>query len=239
MCLTSYFNSIYPLPIKWEFKTIHALVLGMMVFSLQFIVAQIENNNPSFSFPSNESNNSNPLFQPPAEEKSYLKGDFMDKIFDMTDPALNDKGPKINMDNQEEFLNPGDIYLSKIKGKGVEAGKDPNKYRTNQYMGDYRIEGNQARIIFRDHESPDGDRIRILHNDKIIKPNTLLIERFVGLIIELVPGFNKIDFIALNQGSSGPNTAEVRVYDEKGDITAADQWNLATGSKATYILIKE
>ena len=101
------------------------------------------------------------------------------------------------------------------------------------------MDGNQARIIFRDHEYPDGDRVRILHNDKVIQPNVLLVERFVGLTVELVPGFNKIDFIALNQGASGPNTAEVRVYDENGNMTAANQWNLATGVRATYILIKE
>ena len=209
------------------------------ILGFNLTIAQIENNNPSFSFPSNSSNEDNPLFLPLEEENPYLKADFMDKPLDMTDPMLDNKGPKINMEDQEKFLNAGDIYLSKLKGKGLEGGKDPNKYRVNQFMGDYRVEGNQARIIFRDHEYPDGDRVRILHNDQVIQPNILLLERFVGLTVELVPGFNKIDFIALNQGSSGPNTAEVRVYDEKGDITAANQWNLATGVKATYILIKE
>ncbi len=210
-----------------------------LIFSFQFAIAQIENDNPSFSFPSNSSDKPNSLFKPPAEESPYLKGDFLEKPLDMTDPTLDDKGSKINMEEQEKFLNPGDIYLSKLKGREVEAGKDPNKYRTNQYMGDYRIEGDQARIIFRDHEYPDGDRVRILHNDMVIQPNVLLVERFVGLSLDLVPGFNKIDFVALNQGTSGPNTAEVRVYDENGDMTAANQWNLATGVRATYILIKE
>ena len=64
-------------------------------------------------------------------------------------------------------------------------------------------------------------------------------ERFKGLSLELVNGFNKIDFVALNQGESGPNTAEVRVYDEYGNMTASNQWNLATGVRATYILVKE
>ena len=210
-----------------------------LVLSFKFANAQIENDNSSFSFPSNNSDDSNPFFQPPQEDSPYLKGDFLEKPLDITDPSLDDKASKINMEEQEKFLDPGDIYLSKLKGKSAEAGKDPKKYRTNQYMGDYRINSNQARIIFRDHEYPDGDRVRILHNDVVIQPNVLLVERFVGLTVELVPGFNKIDFVALNQGTSGPNTAEVRVYDENGDMTAANQWNLATGVKATYILIKE
>ena len=210
----------------------------VIILGFHLTIAQIENNNPSFNFPTNR-NDDKTLFQPPEEEIPYLKGNFLDKPLDMTDPKLDNKGPKINMEDQEKFLNAGEIYLSKLKGKGVEAGKDPNKYRANQFMGDYRVEGNKARIIFRDHEYPDGDRIRILHNDRVIQPNVLLVERFVGVTVDLAPGFNKIDFIALNQGTSGPNTAEVRVYDEIGDMTAANQWNLATGVKATYILIKE
>ena len=51
-------------------------------------------------------------------------------------------------------------------------------------------------------------------------------------------GFNVIDFVALNQGSSGPNTAEVRVYDDIGNLVGNNRWNLATGVKATYIVYK-
>ena len=51
-------------------------------------------------------------------------------------------------------------------------------------------------------------------------------------------GFNIIDFVALNQGSSGPNTAEVRVYDDAGNLVGNNRWNLATGVKATYIIYK-
>ena len=60
-----------------------------------------------------------------------------------------------------------------------------------------------------------------------------------GFEIVLEKGFNKIDFEALNQGSSGPNTAEFKVYDDKGSLISASQWNLGTGFKATIILVKE
>ena len=49
---------------------------------------------------------------------------------------------------------------------------------------------------------------------------------------------DEIDFVALNQGSSGPNTAEVRVYDDIGNLVGNNRWNLATGVKATYIVYK-
>ena len=209
-----------------------------MILSVNIILGQIENNGSSFKFPIEENEKRSPLYIKP-QENEYLQRDFLKKDpIDITNPNLN-KDSKINMENQEKFLDPGDYYLSKLNGKSLEGNKDPNKYKSNQYMGDYRIKGGKARIIFRDHEYPDGDRVRILHNDQVIQPNVLLVERFKGLSVSLVDGFNKIDFVALNQGESGPNTAEVRVYDESGNMTASNQWNLATGVRATYILVKE
>lgn len=209
-----------------------------MISSLNLVLGQIENNNSSFKFPIEENEKSRPLYFKPQESK-YLTRDFLKKDpIDITDPNLNENAT-IDMGNQEKFLDPGDYYLSKLNGKSLEENKDPNKFKSNQFMGDYRIKGSKARIIFRDHEYPDGDRVRILHNDQVIQPNVLLVERFKGLSVSLVDGFNKIDFVALNQGESGPNTAEVRVYDESGNMTASNQWNLATGVRATYILVKE
>ena len=60
----------------------------MLGFQLTF--AQVENNSPSFRFPSNNNDDSNSLFRPPPEESPYLKGDFMEKPLDMTDPKLDD-----------------------------------------------------------------------------------------------------------------------------------------------------
>ena len=222
-----------------KFKLLKGLLEFLfMISSFNLVLAQIENDNSSFKFPIEENEKSSPFYIKP-EESKYLKRDFLKKDpIDITDPNLNENAT-IDMGNQEKFLDPGDYYLSKLNGKSLEENKDPNKFKSNQFMGDYRIKGSKARIIFRDHEYPDGDRVRILHNDQVIQPNVLLVERFRGLSISLVKGFNKIDFIALNQGESGPNTAEVRVYDEVGNMTASNQWNLATGVRATYILVKE
>lgn len=91
----------------------------------------------------------------------------------------------------------------------------------------------------RDFEYADGDRIKVLVNDVIIVPEIILSNDFQGIQITLQAGFNKIDFEALNQGTSGPNTAEFRVYDDKEQLISNNQWNLATGFKATVIVIKE
>ena len=52
-------------------------------------------------------------------------------------------------------------------------------------------------------------------------------------------GFNRIEFEALNQGSSGPNTAQVLVTDDTGVVIHNNRWNLSTGSRASLIIVKE
>ena len=48
-----------------------------------------------------------------------------------------------------------------------------------------------------------------------------------------------IDITALNQGDSGPNTAEFVVYDDKGNVVSSKEWNLLTGVKAKITFINE
>ena len=92
---------------------------------------------------------------------------------------------------------------------------------------------------YRDFEYMDGDRVSILVNDEVVVENLTLTYEFRGINLKLKEGFNKIDFVALNQGSSGPNTAELRIYDDSEKLLSANQWNLATGSTATLIIVKK
>ena len=64
----------------------------------------------------------------------------------------------------------------------------------------------------------DGDRVSILVNDEVVVENLTLTYEFRGINLKLKEGFNKIDFVALNQGSSGPNTAELRIYDDSENL---------------------
>ena len=147
------------------------------------------------------------------------------------------------MTQKEKFIDLGTQYLSRLnrnlKNQSGEDQKLPKDFMIDQYLGDFRSTEKIMQVIVRDHEHPDGDRIKILVNDQEVVSNLLLIAQFRGLELPLVEGFNKIDFIALNQGESGPNTAEVQIYNSKGQLQAANRWNLATGVKATYVIIKE
>ena len=138
--------------------------------------------------------------------------------------------------NNEYFLNPGDSYVKKLN---KEKEKNPNNYLGDAYLGDIATVSDAANIVCRDFEYVDGDRVRIMVNDEIVVQNLTLDSSFRGINLKLGEGFNKIDFIALNQGDSGPNTAELRIYDDNKKLISSNQWNLATGAKATLIIVKK
>jgi len=179
-----------------------------------------------------------PLCFSPKKNKSLLSEDFFTPEIKFEDPKNDIENPRLLFGENEQFLNPGKRYENRLNRKPEEE-KNPNQFKTDQYLGDFRNNGKYVQIALRDHESPDGDLIRIMVNDKEVVPQVLLQERFKTIAIDLIMGFNKIDFVALNQGASGPNTAEVRVFDDEGKLVGANRWNLATGVKATYIIVKE
>ena len=137
---------------------------------------------------------------------------------------------------EPKFADRGKAIAKKLnkRDKKVEEA-----YKSDQYLGDFKSNAKFVKVFCRDHEYVDGDRVKVYVNDKVIQPDIMLEERFYGFAITLEKGFNKVDFQALNQGSSGPNTAEFRVYDDQGMLVSANQWNLTTGVKATLIIVKE
>ena len=128
--------------------------------------------------------------------------------------------PKGMMNNNKEyFLNPGDAYVKKLN---KEKEKNPNNYLGDAYLGDVATVSDAANIVCRDFEYVDGDRVRIMVNDEIVVQNLTLDSSFRGINLKLGEGFNKIDFIALNQGDSGPNTAELRIYDDNKKLISSN-----------------
>lgn len=136
-----------------------------------------------------------------------------------------------------KFVNPGDAVKDRLNKKA--DNEDQIVFRRNQDLGNFKTKSATAKLSYRDYGEVDGDEIRILLNDKTVATEVYLDSDFKGFEITLVDGFNKIDFEALNQGRLGPNTAEFRIYDDKGELISASQWNLGTGFKATIIITKE
>jgi hypothetical protein len=144
---------------------------------------------------------------------------------------------EISMIPKNEFINPGDEVRDRLNKKTDR--QQGIAYRRNQNLGTYNTTSESAKVMYRDAQYVDGDLIRVYLNGEIIQTQVYLDSNFKGFEIALQKGFNKIDFEALNQGDSGPNTAEFRVYDDKKNLVSASEWNLGTGFKATIIIVKE
>ncbi|ARV08547.1 hypothetical protein BTO05_02420 [Winogradskyella sp. PC-19] len=113
------------------------------------------------------------------------------------------------------------------------------RFMSDQFLGQYDIDTEFVNIVCRDHEYPDGDRVSVSLNGEVVYNNVLLTSQYRRLKINLTQGINKIDITALNQGDSGPNTAEFVVYDDKGTVVSSKEWNLLTGVKAMITFINE
>ena len=220
-------------------KNLFSITSFLLLLGMQYIQAQIigETKEPKKLILPPPENNA-PSLLAPKKQKQFLSEDFFNPTIEFKDPKNDVTNPPINFGKSEQFLDPGKQYLNRLNRR-PEKEKNPNQFKVDQYLGDFRNNGKFVQIAVRDHESPDGDLIRVMLNDKEVIPRVLLLERFKTFSIDLIVGFNKIDFVALNQGESGPNTAEVRVFDDEGKLVGANRWNLATGVKATYIIVKE
>lgn len=113
------------------------------------------------------------------------------------------------------------------------------EFRKDQYLGDFKTTGVFVELYCRDHEYIDGDKVKITVNGIVINQNMSLGATYTPIMVRLDSGLNNIEFEALNQGTSGPNTAELRVYDDQGREVIRKEWNLLTGAKANLVVVKQ
>jgi len=121
------------------------------------------------------------------------------------------------------------------KEKGITA-----VYQRDQSLGDIRTKSKFLILKFRDYSNVDGDIVRLIVNDEIVVHRSILVGNFSQFKVPLPEdGFYKIDFMALNMGQFAPNTAQLKIVDDKFDTLLNDKWSLSTGFKATVVIIKE
>ena len=145
----------------------------------------------------------------------------------------------VNMNLNNGLLQAGhDLKLNPKVGRSEKQGGSPERFG-DQYLGDIKNDGKFVGIVCRDHEYVDGDRVKISVNGTVIDYNVLLTGSFKGVNVDLVKGFNRLDFEALNEGSSSPNTAQVNVYNDTGELIYSNKWLLSEGSVATLIITKD
>ena len=160
------------------------------------------------------------------------------KAYDSEKEKLKKRHEKDNLKNKGIFtqakLNEQRFLKSfkKINGRYIIP-------KIDQDLGSFRTDSKSVNIICRDYQYPDGDRVVILVNDIPVVYNIILQKNYQKFNIPLEVGINKIAFKALNQGTSGPNTAAFKVYNDAGMLLSSNEWNLATGAQATIVIAKD
>ncbi len=170
--------------------------------------------------------NNNTSLRLPAEFKEAVNNNFREEertVKMLPDEELKQAGHDLKLDTKV----------------GERDKSNSNKHFGDMYLGDVKTSSKFVGVVCRDHEYVDGDRVKIYANGSVVEPNILLTGSFKGINLNLDKGFNRLDFEALNQGSSGPNTAQVDVYDDKGQLIYSNKWLLSTGSKASLIVVQE
>lgn len=142
-----------------------------------------------------------------------------------------------SMIDSDGLKSPSEIYEKRWNKQAEKGGII--RTMSDQFLGEHNVDTKFVNIVCRDHEYADGDRVQIMLNGYIVKANLLLTNSFRRVEVNLAEGKNIVEIIALNQGESGPNTAEFVVYDDKGAVISSKEWNLLTGVKATIIFNNE
>ena len=148
----------------------------------------------------------------------------------------------INLNKQEvDITGKTDLVTPtwKIRQTFNEGSVNKSKFSKDFYLGDLETDSDYIIIKCRDHEYVDGDKIRLMLNGSVIHPNITLSSVFYVVDVDLDDGYNNIDFIALNEGESSPNTAQLIVLDEYGKQLSNKKWLITTGYKAKLVVFKK
>lgn len=202
--------------------------LVLLYFSLPG-KAQFDSGNKSitpsgnFGISPNTSNSSLFLPKPKEEKKS-------DSYY-----APLRKEKELDLTKNNGFIKPEYKIQPNLNGENEMM----EEYKRAKFFGSFISKSKFVKVLCRDHQAIDGDRVSVVLNDKVVEANISLDAEFSVYYIELATGFNNLEFLALNQGLSGPNTAQFIVLDEFDAVIMSNIWNLATGAKASMSIFKE
>lgn len=219
------------------------LFIALFLCSTSGLLAQIDQNNveetDAFQY---QPDNSNVIeMAPQNSDKEDIKAETITLFGNLKDIA--DKFPQYSVIPEKKKRSmrdlsqaDKDVLVSKYwNGKNVSI----KKFQTSLELGKIETDSKSIRIICRDHSYVDGDRVKLYVNEEVIRRSITLQGGYYTININLREGFNRIDIEALNQGSSGPNTAEFKVLDEFGAVLADKEWNILTGYIATLVVMRK
>lgn len=194
-----------------------------------------------------------PEVKDPQADKTDMPGIKTPNVFDNTSITpkskfqIGEEKSKFSMAPKNDFANPGDRYVAKmekdldkaLKDAGLKEDEQP-LVMTDVNYGDIRTNSAYFIIKCRDYGAIDGDLIKAVLNQDVIKERMLLQYEYQEFKISLQEGINTFEMIALNKGQYGGNTGQFEIYDAEGKHILTDYWqNFNTGVQAKFIIVKE
>jgi|TARA_R100000789_G_scaffold14499_1_gene17901 hypothetical protein len=215
------------------------LFLSILLFSSSFIFAQLDSKKST-----KEKGKVNIVVlskpkevnKPKSIELNGLAG--FEKAFEIEKKKLKQQQTQNNF-NQKEILTQAKLNEQRFLKSFKRINGQYIIPKIDQNLGSFRTSSQSVNIICRDYQYPDGDRVTIYINDIPVVYNITLTSSYQKFNIPLDIGINKIVIEALNQGTSGPNTAAFKVFNDAGMLISSNEWNLATGAKATLLIAKD
>lgn len=150
-------------------------------------------------------------------------------------PLIEEK--KIQFTQNNNFANPTDPIKSKLNKSEKEF--NPNYVNRDQFFGEFKTKSEYVRICYRDFGAIDGDVVQIYTPDLVLVSNAILDMDCQYIKLRLLKGENTITLQAINEGQSPPNTGELQVIDDEGNVLSFNQWALGQGYRASVTIYKE
>lgn len=213
------------------------VLIILIIFASTPLLAQIDNQG-GFGTPINAQQSTNNFDEPLKTNRSRSlsnNNSFLNSNENKPKPLADEEEKELNMTTDNGLMTRKFDYKPSWLTKDKEFKEE---YYKGQLLGTFGTKSNTVEILCRDHQYVDGDKVKILVNDVAVIHTIHLREDFQSFIIDLKEGRNVIEFEALNQGKSGPNTAQFRIYDNAANLLTENVWNLATGVRAKLVVVK-
>jgi hypothetical protein len=233
------------------------ILFFILFFTALTVSAQTEFNSgfksiPSPKFSAKPKKMPIPEVKDPKADNTDIPSIKTPNVFDNTSITPKSKfeiGKKSNfsMAPKNDFANPGDRYVGKmekdldkaLKDAGLKEDEQP-LVMTDVSYGDIRTNSAYFIIKCRDYGIIDGDLIKAVLNQDVIKERMMLQYEYQEFKIPLQEGINTFEMMALNKGQYGGNTGQFEIYDAEGKFILMDYWqNFNTGVQAKFIIVKE
>lgn len=187
----------------------------------------------------------------PAVDEPLIKAPNLFKKPDVVLPSsskyqIGEEKP-ISMEQTNDFVNPGDRIRDKMtkdldKTLIREGLKEDDRLlvKIDKNFGEIRTKSKSFTVYYRDFIYVDGDLIKATVNNRMIGGIMELYATYGQFTFNLEDGINVFEMEAYSKGTSGGNTCEFKIYDDKGVLVRSEFWdNWDKGVKGKFVIVKE